>query len=100
MVKPLNALILAAAFSAVSSAAFADDLATFHSKMGGCQVCHGTNAVAADKVPDDELECRFTRFRARPSILLCTRPNFSHQRPILRSNPFSEWPSLAISGEA
>lgn len=56
MVKPLNALILAAAFSAVSSAAFADDLATFHSKMGGCQVCHGTNAVAADKVPDDELE--------------------------------------------
>lgn len=47
-----------------------------------------------------EFACRFTRFRARPSILLCTRPNFSHQRPILRSNSFSEWPSLAISGEA
>ena len=56
MMKPLNALILTAAFSTLSSFAYAQDLASFHNNMGGCQVCHGTNAVAADKVPDDEFE--------------------------------------------
>lgn len=29
-------------------------LADFHSKMGGCASCHGTNAVTAASVPDDE----------------------------------------------
>ena len=56
MMKPLNALILTAAFSTFSTLACAQDLATFHNNMGGCQVCHGTNAVTADKVPDDEIE--------------------------------------------
>ena len=47
--------------------------------------------------------CRFTRFRARPSILLCTRPNFSHQRPILRTGFFAlrqaiEWQQFKNGG--
>lgn len=29
-------------------------LADFHNKMGGCASCHGTNAVKATAVPDDE----------------------------------------------
>jgi hypothetical protein len=60
----------------------------------------GSACLIQRRHAEDVVGCRFTRFRARPSILLCTRPNFSHQRPILRSNSFSEWPSLAISGEA
>lgn len=55
MLKPLNALILTALFSTVSTLACAQDLASLHNKMGGCQVCHDTNAVTAAKVPDDEI---------------------------------------------
>ena len=54
--KPVTALVLAALLSLGATAANAEDLATFHSKMGGCQVCHGTNAVTPANVPDDELE--------------------------------------------
>ena len=53
--KPLHSLVLTAAFS-MASLAGAQDLASLHSKMGGCQVCHGTNAVVAANVPDDEIE--------------------------------------------
>lgn len=35
-------------------AAAGQTLADFHSKMGGCASCHGTNAVTAASVPDDE----------------------------------------------
>lgn len=55
MMKPLHSLVLTAAFS-MASLAGAQDLASLHSKMGGCQVCHGTNAVVAANVPDDEIE--------------------------------------------
>ena len=54
--KPVTALVLAALLSLGATVANAEDLATFHSKMGGCQVCHGTNAVTPANVPDDELE--------------------------------------------
>lgn len=55
MMKPLHSLVLTAAFS-MASLAGAQDLASLHSKMSGCQVCHGTNAVVAANVPDDEIE--------------------------------------------
>ncbi len=55
MLKPLNALILTAAFSTFSTLASAQDLASFHNNMGGCQACHGTNAVTPNTVPDDEI---------------------------------------------
>lgn len=35
-------------------AAAGQALADFHSKLGGCASCHGTNAVTAASVPDDE----------------------------------------------
>lgn len=35
-------------------AAAGQTLADFHSKMGGCASCHGTNAVTTASVPDDE----------------------------------------------
>ena len=53
--KPLNALIVTALLSLSSTVVGAADLAAFHSKMGGCQSCHGTNAVTAANVPDDEI---------------------------------------------
>ena len=55
MMKPLNALIVTALLSLSSTVVGAADLAAFHSKMGGCQSCHGTNAVTAANVPDDEI---------------------------------------------
>lgn len=55
MLKPLNALILTAVFSTFSTLASAQDLASFHNNMGGCQACHGTNAVMPNTVPDDEI---------------------------------------------
>ncbi len=55
MMKPLHALILAAAFASASSLACAQDLATFHGKLGGCVACHGTNEVKPASIPDDEI---------------------------------------------
>ena len=55
MMKPLNALVVTALLSLSSTVVGAADLATFHGKMGGCQSCHGTNAVTAANVPDDEI---------------------------------------------
>ncbi len=51
-------LILLAAVAALSSTAFAAEgsLADFHSKMGGCTTCHGTNSVEKNKIPDDQYD--------------------------------------------
>lgn len=54
--KPISAVIAAALFSLTAGAASAQDLASFHGKMGGCQACHGTNAVTPANVPDDEID--------------------------------------------
>ena len=56
MIKPIAAIVLSALFSTVSGLATAQDLASFHAGMGGCTACHGTNAVTAADVPDDEID--------------------------------------------
>lgn len=56
MIKPITAIVLSALFSTVSGLATAQDLASFHAGMGGCTACHGTNAVTAANVPDDEID--------------------------------------------
>ena len=56
MIKPMTAIVLSALFSTVSGLATAQDLASFHAGMGGCTACHGTNAVTAANVPDDEID--------------------------------------------
>lgn len=48
----ITALALGVALS--GSVAAAGDLAGFHAALGGCAVCHDTNAVTAANVPDDE----------------------------------------------
>ena len=61
-------------------AAAGQTLADFHSKMGGCASCHGTNAVTAASVPDDEralnAQCQ-TCHNSRPATALPTRSSSS-----------------------
>lgn len=49
-------LLAAAIAAALCGTVYAAEgnLADFHSKMGGCTVCHGTNTVTPANVPDDE----------------------------------------------
>lgn len=51
----LKTLIAAVGLAvAGSTLAAGTDLASFHSKMGGCAVCHDSATVTAVTVPDDE----------------------------------------------
>ena len=54
--KPAAALVLSALLSLGAAAAGAEDLASFHNKLGGCQTCHGASSVTAADVPDDEID--------------------------------------------
>ena len=57
LTKKALGLMIAALLSGAligGEAAAGQTLADFHSKMGGCASCHGTNAVTAASVPDDE----------------------------------------------
>lgn len=49
----LNTMVLAIGVAFAGSVC-AGDLASFHANMGGCTVCHDSNAVTASAVPDDE----------------------------------------------
>lgn len=54
MKKQLIALAVAALMTGAASAAQTGVLANFHSAMGGCAVCHGTDKVVPNAIPDDE----------------------------------------------
>lgn len=101
----ITALALGVALS--GSVAAAGDLAGFHAALGGCAVCHDTNAVTAANVPDDERalnqkcetchgdykalaektkDLRFNPHASHLGDINCTVCHAAHEKPKLACN--------------